>query len=196
MQDNNLRIEQPAVESSGGALSASDEALLRRAIALARAAVVKGNHPFGAVVIARPRHDDGASSGTNATLDPPIILVEAENTVNTEHDPTGHAETNAIRALGAALHKSSGCISSKTHSLELFTSTEPCVMCSGAVYWSFAVERVVYACSEKGLGKFAGADFLCPSRETFARGSRRVVVEGPFLEDEAEAVHAEYWPSL
>lgn len=69
-------------------------------------------------------------------------------------------------------------------------------MCSGAIYWSFSVERVVYACSEVGLGKYAGEDFLCPARETFARGARMIVVEGPFLQEEAEVLHAQYWPKL
>lgn len=69
-------------------------------------------------------------------------------------------------------------------------------MCSGAIYWSFAVDRVVYACAEAGLGKYAGDDFLCPARETFARGARKITVEGPFLQDEAEALHAQYWPKL
>jgi tRNA(Arg) A34 adenosine deaminase TadA len=168
-------------------LSAADEHYLRRAIALANSAVERGNHPFGALIVARPRENMGGD---------PVVIVEAENSVHTGHDPTGHAETNAIRALGKVLHEQRDSISTATHTIELFTSTEPCVMCSGAIYWSFSVERVVYACSEVGLGKYAGEDFLCPTRETFARGARKIVVEGPFLQKEAEAPHALYWPKL
>ena len=58
-----------------------DEHLLRAAISLARKARQKGNHPFGAVL---------ADNQGN-------LLLEAENTVNTARDCTGHAETKLMR---------------------------------------------------------------------------------------------------
>jgi tRNA(Arg) A34 adenosine deaminase TadA len=53
------------------------------------------------------------------------ILLEAENTVVTDRNSTGHAETNLI------------CMASKTYDPDflakctLYTSTEPCPMCAG-----------------------------------------------------------------
>jgi tRNA(Arg) A34 adenosine deaminase TadA len=148
---------------------------LRKAIALAAKAREHGNHPFGAILVAA----DGK------------LLLEAENTVNTSHDITGHAETNLIRNASAAFSAVvlAGC--------SLYTSTEPCAMCAGAIYWS-GVSRVVYALSEHGLLELAspqlGGDFLnLPCREVFARGGQRIEVLGPLLEEEARQVHVGFW---
>lgn len=53
-------------------------------------------------------------------------------------DPTCHAEVQAIR---------NACKSLKTFDLKglvLYTSCEPCPMCSGAIYWS-GISKVFYA---------------------------------------------------
>ncbi len=64
--------------------------------------------------------------------------MEAENTVDGEQDYTGHAETNLIR-------KAYSQFSPKTlASGTLYTSAEPCAMCSGAIFWG-GVDRVVYS---------------------------------------------------
>lgn len=199
---------------------------LRRAIALADAAVARGDHPFGAIVVARRHHrlnpdtTDSDSDCKNIGSFSDEIVVEAMNSVNTTHDPSAHAELNAIRQLGRYVHDmkqtkcaddahehrhdqhpaqdSDGSNESIIERVEfmLFTSTECCLMCAGAIYWSFLVDRVVYACPETGLAKHAGDDFLCPCRETFARGKRPIKVEGPFLAEEAEKAHAAYWPRV
>jgi len=57
------------------------EELMRRAIARAEQSVEHGNHPFGALLV----DADGN------------VVLEAENTVVTERDCTGHAETNLMR---------------------------------------------------------------------------------------------------
>jgi len=79
----------------------------------------------------------------------------------------------------------------------LYTSTEPCAMCAGAIYWG-NVRRVVYALSEVALYEIIGPSpdqLLLPSREVFAHSKRKVEVEGPALEldKEARAVHAGFW---
>lgn len=177
-------------------LSSEDESFLRAAIALADDAVARGDHPFGAVIVARtvsePTGDRPASSSAS-------IVVRSMNSVNTQRDPTGHAETNAVRSLASHIAAAKSAASSASSpdasstSYELFTSTEPCVMCCGAIYWSWNISRVVYACPESLLAKHAGDDFLCPCRDTFARGKRVIRVEGPFLADLAELPHASYW---
>ena len=69
--------------------------------------------PFGAVVV----------------KDDKIISV-ASNTVLRDHDPTAHAEVNAIRAAGQVLrtHDLSGCT--------IYCTSEPCPMCLSAIIWS------------------------------------------------------------
>ena len=79
----------------------------------------------------------------------------------------------------------------------LYTSAEPCVMCSGAAYWA-GIDRVVYALSEYRLLGLTGdhpenPTFSLPCREVFARGQRTIEVSGPHLEDEASVVHEGFW---
>lgn len=153
----------------------TDLTLLRRAIELAKQARANGNHPFGALLADR----DGA------------ILLEAENTVTTEHDCTGHAETNLMRL--ASRRYEPDVLAQCT----LYTSTEPCAMCAGAIYWG-QVGRVVFAMSEEDLLVLTGDDpenqtFSLPCREVFARGQRPVIVEGPALQEEARQAHAGFW---
>ncbi len=150
-----------------------DLTLLRRAIALAASARARGNQPFGALLA-----DENGQA-----------LLEAENTIHTAQDATGHAETNLVRLASQKfpfemLAKST-----------LYTSTEPCPMCSGAIFWS-GIGRVVYALSEAGLYAMTGESpesLKLPCREVFARGGRPVEVTGPLLEDEAAQVHAGFW---
>ena len=146
-----------------------DEHLVRRSVQLAADAVAHGNQPFGALL---------AKDGQ--------ILLEAENTIHTGYDVTNHAETNLVR-LAAQRYEFTfleGCV--------LYTSTEPCAMCSGAIYWS-GIGAVVYACSAPRLADFAGVGLEIRSSEVFATGTRKVTLVGPMLEDEAITVHASYW---
>jgi len=151
------------------------EELLRQAIVVARQAREHGNHPFGAL-LADP---DGN------------VLLSAENTVVTGTDATGHAETNLVRLASARYS------TSELRGLTLYTSTEPCAMCSGAIYWS-GIGTVVYALAETELYEMTGSDdnnptLVLPCRTVFAAGQRPTAVEGPFPIDEARDVHAGFW---
>jgi tRNA(Arg) A34 adenosine deaminase TadA len=152
-----------------------DEELLRRAVAVAAAARQHGNHPFGALL---------------ATADGEVVL-EAENTVVTESDATGHAETNLVRLASHAYDRV------QLGAMTLVTSTEPCAMCAGAIYWS-GIGRVVYALAESALLALTGDDPQNPTlsldcRQVFAAGQRRVEVRGPYAIPEASQVHDGFW---
>jgi tRNA(Arg) A34 adenosine deaminase TadA len=147
---------------------------LTRAVELAAAARAHGNHPFGAILVTT----DGR-------------VVEAENTVVIDHDPTGHAETNLVRRASATLD--SAALASST----LYTSTEPCAMCCGAIFWA-GIGRVVYALPETALLELVpdGSDeglLDLPSREVFARGRRPTEVLGPIDVPGARDVHEGFW---
>jgi tRNA(Arg) A34 adenosine deaminase TadA len=145
------------------------EQLLRQAIALARRARDAGNHPFGALLAV-----DGQ------------VLVTAMNSVNTDRDPTGHAETNLVaRAIRELTPEQMG-------RAVLYTSCEPCAMCVGKMYWA-GIRSMVYGLSAGELAELAGPDFLVPSRELFARATEPVTVIGPMLVDEARVVHRDFW---
>jgi tRNA(Arg) A34 adenosine deaminase TadA len=120
-----------------------------------------------------------------------FVVLEAENTVVTGRDVTGHAELNLVRAASTTLD------ASDLLNATLYTSTEPCAMCSGAIYWS-GIGRVVYVLSNEALmtiwSEAAASEALTLScREVFARGGRGVDVSGPHLEKAARAVHEGFW---
>ena len=148
---------------------------LKASIAVAWHARDNGNHPFGAVLV------DEANR----------VVLEAENTVVTGRDSTGHAETNLVRL---ATQKFSP---EQLVHCTLYSSTEPCAMCAGAIYWS-QIGRVVYALSEMDLYAIIGPSpehLLLPCREVFAHSKRHIEVHGPIpsLETEARAVHKDFW---
>ena len=76
--------------------------------------------PFGAVIV----------------KDNKVITV-ASNTVLGSHDPTAHAEVNAIRKAGQVLgtHDLSGCV--------LYATGYPCPMCLSAIIWA-NIKEVYY----------------------------------------------------
>jgi tRNA(Arg) A34 adenosine deaminase TadA len=148
---------------------------LRTAIKIAQKAREHGNHPFGALLV-----DENNQ-----------VLVQAENTVVTGRDCTGHAETNLMRLASQQFSPE------KLATCTLYTSTEPCAMCAGAIYWG-NVRRVVYALGEMELYDLIGPSpdhLLLPCREVFARSQQPVEVVGPAaeLDTEARAVHEGFW---
>ncbi|WP_308467429.1 nucleoside deaminase [Rathayibacter soli] len=163
-----------APEPASAELSPPDLTHLRRCIALARTARDRGDHPFGALLLTA----DG-------------VVIEAMNTVNSGSDPIGHAETNLVRLAGRRLDAATLAAST------LYTSTEPCAMCAGAIYWS-GIARVVYALSEAALRGMVSTQsgvptLALPCREVFAHGGRAIAVDGPADLPEASEVHAGFW---
>ena len=156
-------------------MKSTDIQHLRTAIQVAQAAREHGNHPFGAILV-----DENDQ-----------VLLEAENTVVTDSDCTGHAETNLMRLATQHFPPE------KLAYCTLYTSTEPCAMCAGAIHWG-NVRRVVYALSEMDLYEIVGPSpdhLMLPCREVFARSQRSVEILGPApeLDVEAKAVHAGFW---
>ena len=74
-----------------------------------------------------------------AVIDPEgNIIAKDEATIWADHDPTAHAEINAIRAA---------CKKLKTDNLSgywLYSTFEPCPLCSSAIIWA-GFEGIVYA---------------------------------------------------
>jgi tRNA(Arg) A34 adenosine deaminase TadA len=148
---------------------------LRRAIELAQQARDHGNHPFGALLV----DADGN------------VVLEAENTVRTDKDVTAHAETNLMRLASARFEPD------YLERCTLYTSTEPCAMCAGAIYWG-NIRRVVFATSQEQLqavsaGNPENMQLELSSREVFAHGDHPVEVSGPHLPRESLAVHEGFW---
>jgi tRNA(Arg) A34 adenosine deaminase TadA len=148
---------------------------LKTAISVAWRARENGNHPFGAVLV----NEDNR------------VVLQAENTVVTGRDSTGHAETNLVRLATQQFSPE------QLVHYTLYSSTEPCAMCAGAIFWSH-IGRVVYALSEIDLYAIIKASpehLLLPCREVFTHSKRPIEVLGPIssLEAEARAVHKDFW---
>ncbi len=109
------------------------EGFLREAIRLAVESARSGGGPFGAIVT---RGGEIVARGTNR--------------VTAGHDPTAHAEIEAIREACRRLEtfQLGGC--------EVYSSSEPCPMCMGALYWA-RPDRVFYA-SDRTAAAAAGFD--------------------------------------
>lgn len=149
-----------------------DEVFLRQTIDIARRAREHGNQPFGAMLV------DEAGQ----------IIATAENTIVTEHDATRHAETNVIRAAMQNVP------AERLGTATLYASTEPCLMCCGAIHWA-GIRRIVFGCAAETLARIIDSnDFLFPSRVIFSKTNAPTVrILGPLLESEAIAVHQGFW---
>lgn len=153
-----------------------DIAYLTRTIELADEAVSEGNHPFGSILV--------AADGT--------VLCEAKNSFVVDRGP-GHAESNLAR------HAAREFDTDTLQRATLYTSVEPCSMCSGTIYWA-EIGAVVYGMSEKQLGEITGDDPGNPTqnlecRTVLASGQRHIEVRGPFPEliERIVAQHKEFW---
>jgi tRNA(Arg) A34 adenosine deaminase TadA len=150
-------------------VSTKDEAYIRQCYTLAREAVGNGNHPFGALL-----EKDGQ------------VVLTAVNTVHSANDKTRHAEINLVAEAGRRF--SAGELAHCT----LYTSTEPCAMCTGAIY-AAGIPAIVFGCSAKALYDLLHSDLSIPSRDILALGQRQTAVIGPILEEEGLQIHRAYW---
>ncbi|GAA3694010.1 nucleoside deaminase [Arthrobacter ginkgonis] len=162
--------------TAGAAATDVDLRFLRQAIGVAQEAKDRGRHPFGSIVV------DGAGT---------VVSSAGNNSMPPEGDPTQHAELRAVAAAAGRLSPE------RMAESTLYTSAEPCVMCTGAAYWT-GVGRIVYALSEHRLLELTGDNpenptFDLPCREVIARGQRHIEVLGPLLEEEAAAPHLGFW---
>ncbi|MET7403122.1 nucleoside deaminase [Dactylosporangium sp. NPDC005572] len=140
-------------------MTPAEEAFLRRAIELAVRSRAGGDAPFGSLL--------ADAAGT--------VLAEEHNTVLSDGDITAHPELKLAR--WAARHLSAADAAGTT----MYTSCQPCGMCTGAVDRS-GLGRVVYALSAEQL------DALKPSG-----GFPRVPQHGPELFEAARAAVAGYY---
>ena len=144
---------------------------------VAKKARESGNTPFGAVLV-----DEKGN-----------IIMEQGNAEGDLHDATAHAERMLASRASQAYSKDF------LWKCTLYTTFEPCCMCTGAIYWS-NIGKIVYALTEKRLLELTGADeknptFNISSRTILAAGQKNIEVLGPFEEIAAAVVevHKGFW---
>ncbi|MGH3689893.1 MAG: tRNA adenosine(34) deaminase TadA [Microbacterium sp.] len=110
-------------------MTVADDLAMARALALAAEAAAASEIPVGAVVL------DGDGR----------IIAEGRNTREATHDPTGHAEIEALRRAAASV----GSWNLEGHTLVV--TLEPCVMCAGAILQA-RIGRVVFGAWDDKAG--------------------------------------------
>lgn len=106
----------------------SDQAFMRMALNAAAEAKLAGEVPVGAVIV-----KDGE------------VISVAHNQPIGRHDPTAHAEINALRLAAQSVgnYRLVGCT--------LYVTLEPCAMCAGAMMHA-RLARVVYGATDPKTG--------------------------------------------
>jgi len=118
-------------------IAINDEYFMREALKQARIAFDAEEIPVGAVVVWNNK-----------------IIARGRNQVEQLNDSTAHAEmialTSAFNTLG----------SKYLPEATLYVTVEPCLMCSGAIYWA-KLGRIVYGAPDvkNGYRKITGDNF-------------------------------------
>lgn len=146
-------------------MSATDDAFMAEALALARAAQARGEVPVGAVVV---RGGAIVGRGGNA----PIAAS----------DPTAHAEIAALREAGRALgnYRLPGCT--------LYVTIEPCAMCAGAILHA-RIGRLVYGARDPKTGACGSVVDLFAE----PRLNHHATAEGGVLADECGKLLSDFF---
>lgn len=136
-------------------MTEADERNLRRAIELAAEARAAGDMPFGSLLVG-PGGD---------------VLAEDRNTVLTERDITAHPELKMARWAARQLEPETA------RQTTMYTSCQPCPMCTGAIARS-GLGRVVFALSGEQLQELRPPGAVSPD-------AAQIAYEGPALLDES-----------
>lgn len=148
-----------------------DEKFMKQAIDLSRSAAAHGNEPFGAVLVR-----DGEVVYTN------------ENQIYTRHDPTFHGEMGLLRRFCGE----TGITDLSDYTM--YSSCEPCFMCSGAMVWT-RLGRLVYAAGNIDLERILGKEGSNCSKMVFDHSYHQPKVTAGVLRDESLQVLAAYFGS-
>ena len=136
-----------------------------------------GNTPFGAVLV--------DASGE--------IIMRQGNAEHDLHDATAHAEFVLASRASRTSDKQYlwGCT--------LYTTCEPCPMCTGGIYWA-NIGKIVFGITEERLLEMTGADdknptFHMGAERILAAGQKEIALEGPVpeMEEEIVEVHKGFW---
>lgn len=145
-----------------------DEHYMRQALKLAREAGDAGEVPVGAVVVLNGQ-----------------ILGRGRNRTEGFHDPTAHAEMEAITAAADALNEK------RLEGATLYVTLEPCTMCTGALVLA-RVERVVFGAEDPKTGA-CGTVFRLHDEPHL---NHQFDVTGGILAGESEALLKEFFRNL
>ena len=135
------------------------------ALAQAALAAVAGEVPVGAVVVR-----DG------------VVIASGHNAPIASHDPSAHAEMQALRAAAQILSNY------RLPECELFVTLEPCAMCAGAMLHA-RLKRVVFGASDPKTGAAGSVINLFEQSQL----NHQTQVQGGVLTQECAAVLQDFF---
>lgn len=143
----------------------TDADYMREALALARAAAARGEVPVGALLV---RGETVLGTGANCPIH--------------SHDPTAHAEIEALRAASRRVGDY------RLNDATLYVTLEPCIMCAAALVHA-RVARVVFGAWDPKAGGAGSIADVFSIREL----NHRVDVFGGVLAEECGTLLTEFF---
>ncbi|MCM3757134.1 nucleoside deaminase [Sporosarcina aquimarina] len=111
-----------------------DRYFLKLALVEAEKSLYENTYPVGAIIV-----DDNQN-----------IIASGRNKVHTHQDATTHAEIDAIRNAGKSIFKAKV----NREKLTMYTTLEPCPMCTGGILFA-KIKKVVWLLNDDmGFGSF------------------------------------------
>jgi tRNA(adenine34) deaminase len=115
------------------------------------------------------------------------ILAMRRNQVEELHDATAHAEIEAIRAAGASFENG------ELRGATLYTTLQPCGMCTMASIWS-KVARIVYGAGRDDVHKMYFEARHVDTLDFVTKAYRDdLVIDGGVLKDECARLYYRPW---
>lgn len=142
---------------------------MKEALKLAQRAMDNGDEPFGAILV----KDN-------------IIVATSENSIMSMSDPTKHAELKLISDYTQKMQIRD--LSEYT----MYTSCEPCFMCSGATVWAH-LGCLVYSASSSDLNAIIDEKLFSSSEIVYEHSHHQPKVVKNVLQDEGITILKSYF---
>lgn len=143
----------------------NDMQFMQIALSLAAEAAAQGEVPVGAIVV-----KDG------------VIIGRGSNAPISQHDPSAHAEIQAMRAAAKMLGNY------RLIDCTLYVTLEPCAMCAGAIQHA-RIARLVFGASDPKTGACGSVIDLMAEQKL----NHHTEVSGGLLADECGAMLSRFF---
>lgn len=131
-----------------------------------------------AIQLALENHHEGGHAVAAIIVKDDVIISEAFTTVRRDIDPTAHAEINAIRSAATKL-------GNKLFDCYLYTTYEPCPMCTSAAIWA-KMKGIVYGASMGDQTESHPQRITIEASEVIKNGTPKLELYPEFMRDECK----------
>lgn len=131
------------------------------------------------IALARDNYKEGGHAVAAAVVRDGIIIAKEIATVRRDKDSTCHAEINALRLAMKILDS---CTLPRCY---LYTTYEPCPMCTSAAIWA-KMEGIVYGASREDRIKNYPWRVFVPAKEVIDRSEPKLELYEEFMREECK----------